>query len=275
MEKDISKYIKISDFADLCKTNRKTLIYYDKENIFKPKYKDSKGYRYYHISQYDSFSVLMQLREIGVSLGEIKEYLDNRSPEEFLNLLNKEREKTKLKIKNLNNIIKNVENKISTTEEGINSLTKKEPYIEFCKDEYFNTVDIGNYYFDGIIKGVTELVNKNERENIISGFPIGAIVCKEDILNGNYFNISKLIVKVSKNDKFNFLKKEEGLYVVINHSGPYEETKESYKKLLGFILENGYEICSDSYEEGLLDYLSTRNEKEFLTKISVRIKECE
>lgn len=43
----------ISEMAKICRVSRQTLIYYDKNNIFKPMYTDKNGYRLYSIS--DSF----------------------------------------------------------------------------------------------------------------------------------------------------------------------------------------------------------------------------
>ena len=41
----------ISEMARICRVSRQTLIYYDKNNIFKPVYTNKNGYRLYSIYQ--------------------------------------------------------------------------------------------------------------------------------------------------------------------------------------------------------------------------------
>ena len=64
---------KIGDFSSMSKTTIKTLRYYEKEGLLKPFYIDkSTGYRYYETSQLIEISKIISLRQIGLSIVEIK-----------------------------------------------------------------------------------------------------------------------------------------------------------------------------------------------------------
>ncbi len=49
--------------------------------------KDSKEYQYYSLAQYDFFSVIELLKAVGMSLKDIQQYMAEKSPENFLELM--------------------------------------------------------------------------------------------------------------------------------------------------------------------------------------------
>ena len=67
---------KIGDFSKKTNVPIKTLRYYDEINLFKPSYQDYfTGYRYYENNQIDEIKNIVKLKEINLTLEEIKEYL--------------------------------------------------------------------------------------------------------------------------------------------------------------------------------------------------------
>ncbi|MBR8646257.1 MerR family transcriptional regulator, partial [[Brevibacterium] frigoritolerans] len=57
-----------------------TLRHYDKIGLLKPFHIDPEtGYRYYSISQYEVLGTIKELRSIGFSLEEIKQFLTDRN----------------------------------------------------------------------------------------------------------------------------------------------------------------------------------------------------
>ena len=68
---------RIGEFSYLYQVTVKTLLHYDKKDLFKPSYKDPfTGYRYYSDSQRGEFENIMMLKELGFSLEEIKNLKD-------------------------------------------------------------------------------------------------------------------------------------------------------------------------------------------------------
>ena len=72
-------YVSVGEFAKICGISRQTLIYYDKIHLFSPDVVEDNGYRYYNISQLDIIVTIQSLQSIGLSLDEIKAYLQNRT----------------------------------------------------------------------------------------------------------------------------------------------------------------------------------------------------
>lgn len=75
---------RIGEFSYLYQVTVKTLLHYDKKDLFKPSYKDPyTGYRYYSDSQRGEFKNIMMLKELGFSLDEIKNLKDELSEEKM------------------------------------------------------------------------------------------------------------------------------------------------------------------------------------------------
>lgn len=69
--------LKISEFARLAKTTRRTLIFYDEKGIFSPAKVSSNGYRYYESDQLYQFELISGLRDLGLSLHDIQSVLSS------------------------------------------------------------------------------------------------------------------------------------------------------------------------------------------------------
>ena len=71
------------EFARLTGVNKRTLHYYDEIGLFSPAQKGSNGYRYYTYEQSLTLEMLLALREAGMSINEIRHYMDHRSARLF------------------------------------------------------------------------------------------------------------------------------------------------------------------------------------------------
>lgn len=80
------------EFAKFCNTTKDTLFHYDDINLLKPAKIAPNGYRYYSANQAFLFDMISLLKEVGLSLEEIKIYMDNRDAKTFLSML-KEKDK--------------------------------------------------------------------------------------------------------------------------------------------------------------------------------------
>lgn len=135
---------KIGEFSTISKTTIKTLRYYEKEKLLIPAFIDpNTGYRYYETSQLTELSKIISLRQVGLSIKDIKKVVDEYDIKELLKIRKNEIEN--------NIILYNTElSKINYLLEGENmnnEIILKE--LPAC------TV----YYKDGIIKNFSEIMN--------------------------------------------------------------------------------------------------------------------
>lgn len=87
------KYLSISEFAKLSDVSRKALIYYDRIGLFSPEYVKPNGYRCYTHRQIETISLINTLSGSGMSLEDIKRYLNECSPQKALDLFQVQQEK--------------------------------------------------------------------------------------------------------------------------------------------------------------------------------------
>ena len=135
---------KIGEFSILSKTTVKTLRYYEKENLLIPAHIDKEtGYRYYETRQLIDLSKIISLRQIGMSIKDIKKVQAGHDIKELLEIRKKEIENNldlqHIQLSKINYLLeeKNMESKIT-----------------------FKELPTGiAYYREGVIKDYSELAS--------------------------------------------------------------------------------------------------------------------
>ena len=73
--------LKIGEFSKMLKVTIKALRYYEKEGLLIPKHIDNfNGYRYYESNQLIDISKIISLKQVGLSIEEIKRIIINKEP---------------------------------------------------------------------------------------------------------------------------------------------------------------------------------------------------
>ena len=80
----------IGEFSKLAKTSIRTLRYYDEADLFKPSFVEDNGYRYYSMEDFNKLVRILEFRELGFSINEIKEIFNGSDIKNAL--LNRSRE---------------------------------------------------------------------------------------------------------------------------------------------------------------------------------------
>ena len=76
----------ITEFAEMFRITRQTLIHYDKIGLFKPAKINDNGYRLYEHSQKPKMIEIMQLKDAGMSLSDIMEVMKKNNADSILAL---------------------------------------------------------------------------------------------------------------------------------------------------------------------------------------------
>lgn len=264
----------VGEIAHLSGLSKQTLIYYDKEGVFKPKLVDqSNGYRYYTADQIEVLDSILILKEIGLSLKEIKEFMKNRSSDNAVSLLKNQQLEIKRKIKQLSLIEKRLDYKLKTLEE----FDRKNERVQFFtleKSEYLAIEPVAPP--NGLLEvdlALKRLLAKASWSNLPYYYQIGDMVSKENILSGNFicFESAFLPLQIAP-EKGTYHKKEKGLYVRCYHEGPYKDIAKTYQYLLEQLKKEGYQLASHSYEYCILDCLTSKKSEDYVTEIQVKVE---
>lgn len=261
---------KIGEFSAISKTTIKALRYYEKEKLLIPSFIDSiTGYRYYETDQLMELSKIISLRQIGLSIKDIKKILNGSDMKELI-----------LKRKN------EIENNLSLYQielSKINYLLKGE---NMEKEIIFKELPSYTvYYKEGIIKdfpSITEFILGSADEclkanpNMKCISPDYCYVCypdweyKEKNIKVRYAQAVE--EKGIETDIIKFETLKPVLAACLYHKGPYDTLRSSYSYIMKYLEDNGYEIIENPRERYIDGMWNKDNEEDWLTEIEVPVK---
>lgn len=269
----INQFMKIGDFAELSAIPRKNLIEYDKKRILMPAFIDSDNqYRYYSYRQLDTAMIIKMLRELDMPLKEIKEYIENRSPAEFIRLCENQKEKIQRRINGLRQMDMVLDAHISKTLTGM-KINEQEIYQKECEEELIfignplppltASIELWSYFH--------EFLGLCAEAEIPTGFPSGIVVAQNQLRPDKEQTVKYFYCKLPSEFKANRIK-PAGLYVIGHDYQDYTFSNKYYEKLFDYIKSNSLTIIGDGYEFYLFDELSFLEPNRYLVQIAIPVK---
>ena len=262
------KLLSISEFARLAGTTRRTLIFYDQKDVFKPKKIAENGYRYYDYEQLYQIGFILGLRDLGLSVEEIKDYLSDDSSDALDKKLVPLKHKIELRIQNLKQILTILEEK----EASNTHLTNRDFYVVkkcylpersfWCSDFKVDCSEqeiasaYSRFYQS---RGAGVMANK-KLSGFLKGFPKA---------QGNKYADSgfRIIKEKSYNQKVNVpvITQNDGDYVIVKVQNTGEGIEKGLSKIREYASQNGLQLGDDLWQYNL----GLNIEKLGLTKDSI------
>ncbi|MCB5714582.1 MerR family transcriptional regulator [Lactonifactor longoviformis] len=254
------------EFARLTGVNKRTLHYYDEIGLFSPAQKGSNGYRYYTYEQSLTLEMLLALREAGMSINEIRHYMDHRSARLFHEMV---RQKTSeidafvRRLKAIKEILEEKDKMLSLSESAkLNQITIKD-----CPEEYLAlspAVSDSEQEMDALIRHMKEVTAYTPYRK-----SFGSMLSAEKIQEGNYTDYDYLFTRISRpKTKKGLYKKPKGRYLQAFCKGSWDDIPSVYQKLMSYADSHGLLLRGYSYEIGLNEMAITRMD-EYVTLISI------
>ncbi|HHT7151043.1 MerR family transcriptional regulator [Bacillus thuringiensis serovar andalousiensis] len=271
----LNKRFTIGEMAKMHNIAESTLRYYDEKGIFHPSIVDPQtNYRYYTIDQFSLLDTIKFLRQLNIPLKEIKKYIDERNPAYALNLLEKQQEMMLKKQREIEYALAKMEHRIHLIKEATKAKAEQMVIKEIPQRKITaiavapnTTDDMFEYYIHSLQKNMRQM-----DDSLFSG-DIGVTVAKKGLMQNEFQAYSSVFIlldympfEVQSSDEI-----KEGMFACVYHHGPYEETDETYKKLMKYIDQEGYEISGDAIEIALIDWSVTDDPEEQVTEIQIPI----
>lgn len=265
----------IGEMAKMHNIPESTLRYYDEKGIFHPSIVDPQtNYRYYTIDQFSLLDTIKFLRQLNISLKEIKKYIDERNPTYALNLLEKQQEMMLKKQREIEYALAKMKRKIEMMKEATGSKVNHVIFKKFPRRK-ITALTIAPNPTDSMFEYYIHSLQKNMKQiddSLFSG-DIGVTVSKEALFQNEFQSYNRVFIlldympfQVTTSDAI-----KEGMYACSYHHGPYEETDGTYKELLRSIEKEGYEVSGDAIELALIDWSVTENPEEQVTEIQIPV----
>lgn len=266
-------YFTAGEFAKLNKVNKRTLHYYDEIGLFSPEHKGENGYRYYTYLQSMDLEKILALRELGMSIKDIKGYIEKPNGNDF-KIIAKERiddiDKTIKHLKMLKSIIKEKEQmlefseKISDGQIEIVNLEEERLLLTNVKVNFEDDNDLSQN-----VKPIMEhFITASELCNYKKSF--GSFISVDKINNGTFDEYDGVFTVVNSRKKDLFVK-PKGTYIRGFCVGNWDKVPNLYKKIIAFAKENNLTLCGNAYETGINEF-AISNIDEYVTQIEIMCK---
>ncbi len=265
---------RIGDFSKMSKTTIKALRYYDEVGLLKPEYVDEiTNYRFYSTDQLMKLHSIKALRQIGLSIGEIKLITEGHQAKELLekrkNALKKEIAQGTEQLSRLEFILSGKE------EEGMMNYQATIKELPKCT-VYSKKMTVPNYdaYFK-LIPKIGEQVMEKYPDLKCSVPEYCFIVYLDNEYKEEDFHVEfcEAVIEMKEDfDDIKFKKVAGTTAVSVMHKGSYKNISEAYTYAFKWIDENGYE-AADSPRESYIDGIwNKENEEDWLTELQVPIR---
>lgn len=265
------KYFRSGEFARFCDTTKDTLFHYDDIGLLKPAKIGSNGYRYYSINQAMLFDMIQMLKEVGMSLEEIKDYMRRRDTQTFLTMLQAKDKLLLAEIERLKRLRKLLKNTMNITQDAFNVEENKIEFVD--KDEEYFIVTPGPKKSDdkSTLDAISKHINYCDKHNFYNTFTYGEIIGEASIADKSF----KTMYYCTKIDKFIHNKhlhiKPAGRYAVKYIRGSYDDLIQAYAVFCAELKQMGHATSGGIYEEDMLNYLSETDFNDYLMKIEIQV----
>lgn len=271
MEKHSEFYFTTGEFARILGVKKHTLFHYDEIGLFSPAIKDGNQYRYYYVWQMDTFEVIRLLQKVGMPLGEIKEYLQNRSPEHFLAMMEEKDREIDREIERL----KHMKQFIRRERENVSRAQRAEldvPHLVPRPDNWLLVSDVQGSSDRNLAEGIAEHVRTWVGSNVnISS--VGSICYKEDLEAGIYDRYAQIYTRLDRRiASLKPVRYPEGSYIELFYRGYEASMEKPYRMITDFAKRNGLSTGRLWYEEFLTDELTVRGYEDYTVQVLVQAR---
>lgn len=266
--------LRIGEFSKLSKTTIKTLRYYDEIGLLKPKEIDKfTKFRYYTTSQLFELHKIQSLRQIGLSIDEIKSIISGKDAKRIIDNRKKEIESE----------ISEAKDKLSRLEFILSDKVEVNfmNYVATIKDiggciVYSKKMTVPSYdsYFQ-LIPAIGEKITKKYPDIKCQTPEYCFIVYLDNEYKEKDINVEfcEAVEQIKPDfDDIVFKRIEATKVVSVMHKGPYKDLSKAYAFAFKWVEENGYTLV-DSPRENYIDGIwNKESEKDWLTELQLPIE---
>jgi DNA-binding transcriptional MerR regulator len=272
----LEKKFTTGQFAALYGVNKRTLMYYDSIDLFKPAIVKKNGYRYYTYGQSAFFDVIQLLRKLRLPLEEIKKHLAHCTPQKTRTLLYNQSQMLEQEIAELMWLQRVVQNKISNMEANLEMDCSKIEIIESKAEAIVVSEPISEISMEQVMKVMLKFMRDCYHTRIYNGFPLGYMMDAEKVQQGDFSQLINCFYHIDENNSHvvNWKYKPAGRYLVAYYKGSWTEMDPALQQLTDYANDHGLTFIGSAYVENILDDTTTAVEDPyyFEAKISVLLK---
>lgn len=264
-------FYKIGEISRLYGIGADSLRYYEELGILRPR-RDVNGYRMYSIQDVSRLNIIRDLRQLGFSMGRIKEYLDHQTVASTLDLLQEEQQLVGRQIEALSALQQNLSRRADTlrqsqalSPDGIRRVFLPQRKCLKLSENVCRDAEV-----DFLIKKLQK--RHEDKLYILGNNAIGASVSPEGVEKGiyNLFDAVFFILPDETED-FDFVL-QAGEFLTLTYRGGYHHSLRLIPQLLEEAGRRGLRAATSPIEIYRIDNHETANPEEYLTEIQLGVE---
>ena len=271
MEKK-DKLLPIGQFAALHGVNKKTLMWYDEVGLFRPAAVNSQnGYRYYSYQQSQTLETILLLREMGVSVKEIKAFMQERSAASMEKLLGEKIEELDREISH-KKAVRETLAKHRRNMQTLLSMDLEEISIVEKKGRRLVTVELSaDTSFEKAVEMITDETKKYQL-SYLHDASYGSMIAVESLYAGNFEDYPSLFIEIPFPIRRSGLHVQPaGTYLRAFYRGPWEDMDIRSREILSYAEKQGMTFYGFSYEVVLNENVVER-EEDAIVQIEIPVR---
>ena len=272
----LQKKFTTGQFATLYDVNKRTLMYYDSIDLFKPAIVKKNGYRYYTYGQSGVFDAIQLLRKLRVPLEEIKKHLVHCTSQKTQTLLYNQSQMLEQEIAELIWLQRVVQNKISNMEANLEMDCSKIEIIELKAQAIVVSESTAEMSMEETMKVMLKFMRDCYHTRNYCGYPLGYMMDTDKVLQGDFCQLTNCFYRIDeKNSKaINWTFKPAGRYLVSYYKGSWAEMDPTLQQLADYANHHGLTFIGHAYLESILDDTTAVVEDPYYceAKISILLK---
>ncbi|WP_125768716.1 MerR family transcriptional regulator [Lapidilactobacillus wuchangensis] len=258
----------IRKFADLAGTTRRTLLFYDEANLFKPKKIAENGYRYYDYDQLYELSFILALRKLGLGVAEIKSLLQHDQQADLDQQLQQTLTEIDDQVRNLTTL-KKLLVKRAQAPQSATDLALQQPIIATRPQQTFwRSVQSVNCTDEEISRLYQDFYQKVGLLKLIDKQPSGFLTQLPDCQPEGYAEAVFCIIKAktsAKKTAVTTLTRPAGSYVTITTTNDLTGIETGLSQMQAYLKKQGLAIKDDLWVLNLGEYFSNKAASEYVS----------
>ncbi|AIF49698.1 MerR family transcriptional regulator [Pelosinus sp. UFO1] len=272
----LQKKFTTGQFAALYGINKRTLMYYDSIDLFKPAIVKGNGYRYYTYGQSCLFDAIQLLRKLRVPLEDIKKHLVHCTPQKTRTVLYNQSQMLEQEIAELMWLQRVVQNKIKSMEANLEMDCSKIEIIESKAEAIVVSEPTSEASMEQTMKVTLKFMRDCYHTRTYNGYPLGYMMDAAKVQQGDFSQLTNCFYRIDEknSEAMKWTYKPAGRYLVSYYRGPWTEMDPTLQLLADYANHHGLTFIGHAYLESILDDTTAAVEDPYYceSKISILLK---
>lgn len=262
----MKKFFKIGEISKLYGIGVDSIRYYEEIGLIKPQRSES-GYRHYSVHDIWKLNVIRDLRSIGFTMEQIRDYLNQHTVSSSLSMLEDEKEAIAKQIHHLQKLQKNVEHRLNNIHSAF-SLPLNEIHFTSLPARHCHFLHKGYEKDEEMDVLIKQLLNQNQNQlYIIGSNQIGTVVSLSSLLNKQALSYESVFLIDEEGEDLI----QGGNYLCVTYRGSYDQSAYWGQQLIQYAHSHNFKILGNLLEILWIDIHTTSDESEYITQLQLPI----